>query len=185
MRKNLPFSNFGLRWKKSVYILTSSGRTNKYSSTPLCTDVSLHLPISLTGAPIVIFLTLICIHVALVIPTIRHSENDILSPHCSHLLVLQPSLCWNYDSPSGMQHQVPWWHLLALPRDNNSNSAKRAGMLSGRLPGRPMPLLRHLPQHYHHHPPFVRQGQGTKCWVIHIKLSGWKQLQMLLFLWLV
>lgn len=32
---------------------------------------------------------------------------------------------------------------------------------------------------------FVRQGQGTKCWVIPIKLSGWKRLQMLLFLCLV
>lgn len=32
---------------------------------------------------------------------------------------------------------------------------------------------------------FVHQGQGTKCWVIPIKLSGWKQLQMLLFLCLV
>lgn len=32
---------------------------------------------------------------------------------------------------------------------------------------------------------FVRQGQGTKCWVIPIKLAGWKRLQMLLFLCLV
>lgn len=32
---------------------------------------------------------------------------------------------------------------------------------------------------------FVSQGQGTKCWVIPIKLSGWKRLQMLLFLSLV
>lgn len=29
---------------------------------------------------------------------------------------------------------VPWWHLFAPPRDNNSNSAKRAGVLAGRSP---------------------------------------------------
>lgn len=29
---------------------------------------------------------------------------------------------------------VPWWHLSAPLGDNNSNSAKRAGVLSGRSP---------------------------------------------------
>lgn len=69
-------------------------------------------------------------------PTMHHSENDILFLHRSALFAKQPSLCWNYDSPSGMQRWVPWWHLFALLRDNNSNSAKRAGVLSGRSPPR-------------------------------------------------
>lgn len=69
-------------------------------------------------------------------PTMHHSENDILFLHRSASFAKQPSLCWNYDSPSGMQCWVPWWHLFALLRDNNSNSAKRAGVLSGRLPPR-------------------------------------------------
>lgn len=75
---------------------------------------------------------------------------------------------------------VPRWHLSAPPRDNNSNSAKRAGVLTGRSP----PGVSHCAPEASP-PPFVRQGQGTKCWVIHIKLSGWKRLQMLLFVCLV
>lgn len=79
-----------------------------------------------------------------------------------------------------MQRRMPRWHLFALPRDNNSSSAKRAAVLSGRSP----PRVSHAAPEAS--PPlFVRQGQGTKCWVIHIKLSGWKRLQMLLFLCLV
>lgn len=35
-----------------------------------------------------------------------------------------------------MQRRVPRWHLFALPRDNNSSSAKRAAVLSGRSPPR-------------------------------------------------
>lgn len=94
----------------------------------------------------------------------------------------QPSLCWNYDSLSGMQCLgAPVAPLRPAPGDNNSNSAKRAGVLSGRSPPRASrSALEASP-----HPAFVRQGQGTKCWVIHIKLSGWKRLQMLLFLCLV
>lgn len=114
----------------------------------------------------------------------HHSENDILFLHRSASFVKRPSLCWNYDSPSGMQRRVPWWHLFAPLGDNNSNSAKRAGVLSGRSP----PGASHAaPEASPPRPPlpFVRQGQGTKCWVIHIKLSGWKRLQMLLFLCLV
>lgn len=42
-----------------------------------------------------------------------------------------------------------------------------------------------VPHHSRGISPFVCQGQGTECWVIHIKLSGWKRLQMLLFLFLV
>ena len=67
-------------------------------------------------------------------PTMHHSENDILFLQRSASFVKRPSLCWNYDSPSGMQRWVPWWHLVALLGDNNSNSAKRAGVHSGRLP---------------------------------------------------
>ena len=112
----------------------------------------------------------------------HHSENDILFLQRSASFVKRPSLCWNYDSPSGMQCWVPWWHLVALLGDNNSNSAKRAGVHSGRSP----PGASHATPEASPPPhPFVRQGQGTKCWVIHIKLSGWKRLQMLLFLCLV
>lgn len=50
--------------------------------------------------------------------------------------VRRPSLCRNYDSASGMQRRVPRWHPFALLGDNNSNSAKRAGVLSGRSPPR-------------------------------------------------
>ena len=64
----------------------------------------------------------------------HHSENDILFLQRSASFVKRPSLCWNYDSPSGMQCWVPWWHLVALLGDNNSNSAKRAGVHSGRSP---------------------------------------------------
>lgn len=113
-------------------------------------------------------------------PTMHRSENDILYLHCSASFDKQPCLCWYYGSPSGMQCWVPWWHLFTLLRDNNSNSAKRARVLSGHLPPR---VSRVAPEASP--PPFVRQGQGTKCWVIHIKLSGWKRLQMLLFLCLV
>lgn len=67
----------------------------------------------------------------------------------------------------------PCWGTITPTQRNEQGCS-----LGARLPGRPTPLLRHLP-------PFVRQGQGTKCWVIHIKLSGWKRLQMLLFLCLV
>lgn len=76
---------------------------------------------------------------------------------------------------------VPQWHLSAPPKDNKYNSAKRAGVLTGRSP----PRASHFTPEASPPPPFVRQGQGTKCWVIHIKLSGWKRLQMLLFLCLV
>lgn len=42
MKRNLPFFffNFGLRWNKSVYVLASSGRVDKYSSCGPCTDLS-------------------------------------------------------------------------------------------------------------------------------------------------
>lgn len=114
----------------------------------------------------------------------RHSENDILFPHRSAPFVRRPSLCRNYDSPSGMQRWVPRWHLSALPEGGLTISPTQRNeqgcSLGARLPGRPTPLLRHLPPPPTH-PLFVRQGQGTKCWVIHIKLSGWKRLQMLLF----
>lgn len=65
----------------------------------------------------------------------HHSENNILFLQRSAPFVKQPSsCCGNYDSPSGMQCWVPWWHPFALLGDNNSNSAKRAGVLSGRSP---------------------------------------------------
>lgn len=124
---------------------------------------------------IVISLTLICIHVAPVIPPSRLSGNDILFPPHSHSSVKQPSLCWNYDSPSGMRRPVP--RRLQLETRNEQGCSPGT-----RLPGRPTQFRKHPP------PPtyvFVRQGQGTKCWVIPIKLSGWKRLQMLLFLCLV
>lgn len=177
--EEFAFSNFGLRWNKSVYILASSGRIDKYSSTPplhrfISTFTNLFKRHSYSYLPDPDLHSY-----GTAIPTMHHSENDILFLHCSASFVKQPSLCWNYDSLSGMHCWVPWWHLFALLGDNNSNSAKRAGVLSGRsLPG----VSHAAPEAS---PPFVRQGQGTKCWVIHIKLSGWKRLQMLLFLCLV
>lgn len=89
-------------------------------------------------------------------PTMHRSENDILFLHRSASFVRQPCLFWYYDSPSGMQCWVPWWHLFTLLRDNNSNLAKRAGVLSGRLPPR---VSRAAPEASP--PPFVHQGQGT------------------------
>lgn len=65
-----------------------------------------------------------------------HSENDILLPHHSHSFVRQPCLCWNYDSLCGMQCRVPWWHLSVLRRDNNCNTAKQTGVLTGHSPPR-------------------------------------------------
>lgn len=77
---------------------------------------------------------------------------------------------------------MPWWHLSAPPRDNNSESVKRAGVLTGRLPPGASHSTPEASPPTHTHPlHFVHQGQGTKCWVIHTKLSGWKRLQMLLF----
>lgn len=69
----------------------------------------------------------------------RHAgpnNTDLKMTFYSALFVKPPSLCRNYDSASGMRRRVPRWHLLALLRDNNSNSAKRAGVLSGRSPPR-------------------------------------------------
>lgn len=100
MKRNLPFFfNFGLRWNKSVYVLASSGRADKYSSCAPFALIYLHVYTD----TIVISLTLICIHVAPVIPPSRLSENDISFRPRSHSSVKRPSLCWNYDSLSGMQ----------------------------------------------------------------------------------
>lgn len=170
MKRNLPFFNFGLRWNKSVYVLASSDGVDKYS---LCAPCTALIYLYVYTDTIVISLTLICIHVAPVIPPSRLSENDILFPPRSHSSVKQPSLCWNYDSPSGMRRPVP----RRLQLETRNEQGRSPGT---RLPGRPT-LFRKHPSH----PPstyvFVHQGQGTKCWVIPIKLSGWKRLQMLLF----
>lgn len=89
---------------------------------------------------IVISLTLICIHVAPVIPPSRLSENDVLFPPRSHSSVKQPSLCWNYDSPSGMRRPVPRWQQREMRNEKGRSPGTR-------LPGRPTLFRKHLPLH--------------------------------------
>lgn len=167
--EEFAFFNFGLRWNKSVYVLASSGRVDKYSSCAPCTDLS---------------------------PRLYRHYSNFPDPDLHSCGTGDPSV-----APLGKWHFIPspltficqaaifvlklWqseWHAApsapAVPT--------QAGALSGHSPPRashavsqasPPPL-----------PPmcvFVSQGQGTKCWVIPIKLSGWKRLQMLLFLSLV
>lgn len=72
----------------------------------------------------VICLTLICIHTArreqcAALKITFHSCTALLHLSCSHLCA---------------DTMTVGWHLFALLRDNNSNSAKRAGLLSGRSP---------------------------------------------------
>lgn len=169
MKRNLPFFfNFGLRWNKSVYVLASSGRADKYSSCAPFALIYLHVYTD----TIVISLTLICIHVAPVIPPSRLSENDISFRPRSHSSVKRPSLCWNYDSLSGMQRPCAPANRGALWAPASQGLLLCFASIPPPPPAAPTYV-------------FVHQGQGTKCWVIPIKLSGWKRLQMLLFLCLV
>lgn len=141
-----------MKGKKIRIHMSILWQDDKYSSAASQADFSLHFAIPLKG------LDLIYIHVA------RRSQQrtDLKMTFYSALFVKRPSLCRNYDSASGMWRRVPRWHLLALLRDNNSNSAKRAGVLSGRSP----PRVSHAAPEASPPsatPPFVRQGQGTKC----------------------
>lgn len=80
-----------------------------------------------------------------------HSYGMVIPVHCSKMYFLfqhssasfvkQQSLCWNYDSPSGMRCLVPWWHLFAWAGDNKSSFPKWVGPSSvSRLASRIVPL---------------------------------------------
>lgn len=170
MKRNLPFFNFGLRWNKSVYVLASSDGVDKYSSCAPCTDLS---------------------------PRLYRHYSNFPDPDLHSCGTSDP-----FIAPLGKWHFIPspltficqaaifvlklWqseWHVAPSAPAAPAQNAKRAGVLPGHSP----PRASHAVSQASHPPTyvFVRQGQATKCWVIPIKLSGWKRLQMLLFLCLV
>lgn len=174
------FFNFGLRWNKSVCILASSGWIINIHLLPFHSDLSLHFPVSSKGTSMVICLTLICIHMAWRSQPWTPSKSDVLFL-CHGTFICQAAIFV-------LQLWQSKWH--AVPGCPDGTSQPQRGTmppaqrneegcsLDARFPGHHAPVPRHL--HL-----FVCQGQGTKCCVIHIKLSGWKQPQMLLFLCLV
>ena len=135
----------------------------------------------------------------------HHTEIDVLFPTPPLRSICQAAIfvpkLWQSEWHAGRSSGGPTVGTRppdARLGDNKSSSAKRGEAYRGCSPpgvsGFPPEASSH--PHTHTHPPttapttapptpFVRQGQGTKCWVIHIKLSGWKRLQMLLFLCLV
>ena len=81
-----------------------------------------------------ICLTLICIHMAW--GSQQWTTLNITFYSCTALVHLSSShLCAaTMTVQVAFSAWMPWWHLFAPPRDNNSSSAKRAGVLTGRLP---------------------------------------------------
>lgn len=120
---------------KSVYILASSGQIDKYSSAPpflhrfiTFTDLFKRHSYSYLADP--------DLHsFGAEISAVHRSENDIFIP--APLRLSSSHLCAETMTvPVACGAWVPWWHIFAPAGDNNSNSAKRAGLLSGRSPPR-------------------------------------------------
>lgn len=100
--EEFAFSNFGLKWNKSVYALASSGRIDKYSSIPpmhwsISTFTNLFKRHSYSHLPDP------DLHSYGMVNPVHRSEIDVLFLRRSASFVKRPSLCWNYDSPSGMR----------------------------------------------------------------------------------
>lgn len=144
--EEFAFSNFGLRWNKSVYVLASASGLDKYSFAAPCTDLSLRLQLAFKGTPAAITRPLFCIHVRgssqqrAALKMTFYSLTALPRLYSGHLCAetMTVHVACSAGCPGGTSSPC---RGTITPAQRNEQRCS----LDARLPGCPTPLLRHLP----------------------------------------